>query len=220
MTGRLAPLGADDLEQLPERCATCCFWELGAARPDPRSDQGRDRACADQRKQKQAWVTARTLERGAPGRVVRVDGHVAGFASFDLATAYAPRGGSLPRPSSDALLLATLWVDPAYRSRGIGRRLVHAALREAATNSSAAVEAWGDRRHREWDCALPASWLLHEGFEVASEHPRYPLLRLDVRRTVWDSVEAAVEGLRGRLPQAHPAPEPSAPHVAERSSGH
>ena len=35
-----------------------------------------------------------------------------------------------------------------------------------------AVEAYGDRRAREWDCVLPATWLLHEGFEVAGEHPR------------------------------------------------
>jgi hypothetical protein len=55
------------------------------------------------------------------------------------------------------------------------------------------------------------TWLLHEGFEVHREHPRTPLLRLDVKRTVrWaESLEHALEEVLGALPRRlpHPVPE-------------
>ncbi len=87
---------------------------------------------------------------------------------------------------------------------------MRAAVREALRLELRAVEAHGDRRAREWDCVLPAAWLLHEGFEVAAEHPRYPLLRIDTGRVArWaESLEHAVEELLGR-PRARPVPQPT-----------
>ena len=124
------------------------------------------------------------------------------------------RGGTVPAPSGDALLLATVWVDPDARGAGHGRLLVQAALREALRLDLRAVEAYGDRRAREWDCVAPAGWLLHEGFEVTTEHPRYPLLRIDTSRLArWaESLEHAVDELLGRA-RARPSLQPT------RSSG-
>ncbi len=57
---------------------------------------------------------------------------------------------------------------------------------------------------------LPAAWLLHEGFEVTVEHPRYPLLRIDTKRVArWaESLEHAVDELLGRA-RPQPVPQPS-----------
>jgi GNAT superfamily N-acetyltransferase len=222
MGRRVEPLVAEALPGLPERCQRCLFWELGHPRPAadllgeraaevraadaPHGDH--DELAGDPCLQKQAWVTACTLEAGAPGRVVRVGDEVAGFAVFSPVSSFAPRRGTVPRPSDEALLLATLWVEPAHREHGIGRLLVHAALKEAIHRDLKAVEVYGDRRHREWDCVVPATWLLHEGFEVHREHPRYPLMRIATKRTVkWaESLEHALEGLRERVPHLAPAP--------------
>jgi hypothetical protein len=84
----------------------------------------------------------------------------------------------------------------------VGRHIVVAAVREALRLGLEAVEAYGDRRAREGDCLLPAAWLVHEGFEVAVEHPRYPLHRMEVHRAArWaESLEHAMDALLGRSP--------------------
>lgn len=208
---RTVPLVGDALDELPPRCRSCVFWELGAPRPAEDGADG-DRG-ADDRVRKQAWVTGQSLETGAPGVLLRQGGRTAGYALFAPSRAFPARAPDVPAFSEDALLLATAWVEPSARSAHLGRLLVQAAVREAVHLDLRAVEAYGDRRSREWDCVAPAAWYLHEGFEVRTEHPRYPLLRLDVRRVArWaDSLESAVEELLGRAraaPRLRPSPDP------------
>jgi GNAT superfamily N-acetyltransferase len=207
---KVVPLEAEALEQVPERCRVCLFWELGWVRPaaDLRSDD----LVGDPLVQKQAWCTAQVLDGVPPGRAVLVDGVMAGYALFGRPDVFAPRSGVVPAPSEDSLLLATAWVDPTYRDEGIGRLLVQAALKEAIRLDLRAVEAYGDRRHREADCVMPATWLLHEGFEIETEHPRYPLMRIDTRRTVrWaDAIEHAVEEVLDMIPKRVTVPVPDA----------
>lgn len=198
----------DVLDELPPRCRSCVFWELGAERP---AEDDEERAARD-RVRKQGWVTAQSLEGAPTGVVLREGGRRLGYALFSTTPSMPPRAGVVPQSSGDALVLATGWVEPDARGRGHGRLLVQAALREAIRLDLKAVEAWGDRRAREWDCVLPAAWLVHEGFEVAVEHPRYPLLRIDVGRVArWaESLEHAVDELLGRARQA-PVARPQVP---------
>lgn len=216
MSRKVRPLVGAAVEDLPDRCRTCLFWELGRPRPTvvaaargERHDTD-DELAGDPLVAKQAWATNQELAGRPPGRIVWVDGEVAGHALFGPSTEFASRKLPVPRASRDALLLATLWVDPAHREGGVGRLLVQAALKEALRLQLPAVEAYGDRRWRESDCVLPCTWLLHEGFEIAVEHPRYPLLRLETRRTVrWtDALEHAVEEVLDLLPRRSPAPAP------------
>lgn len=210
MSRKVVPLQAEALEQVPERCRVCLFWELGLARPA--ADFHSDDLAGDPLVQKQAWCTAQVLAGDPPGRAVYVDGEMAAYALFAPSDAFAPRSGAVPVPSEDALLLATMWVDPAHRDGGIGRLLVQAALKEAIRLDRRAVEAYGDRRYREADCVMPATWLLHEGFEIQAEHPRYPLLRIDTRRTLrWtDALEHAVEEVLDLIPKRVTVPVPDA----------
>lgn len=214
MARRVRGLTGEDVEDLPGACATCLFWELGAACPQPRTravPAGRplvDHHPSDPGLRKQAWVSARVQEGVVPGRIVTIDDHAVAYALFAPARTFAPRGRPVPPASDDTLLLATAWVLPVHRGAGLGRLLLQAAIREALRLEAPAVEVYGDRRFRERSCALPTAWLLHEGFTVHAEHPRTPLLRLDVRRTArWaGSLEHAWEEVLGRLP--HPAPTP------------
>ncbi len=209
--GRPAPLVSDVLDELPDRCRSCLFWELGHARPDPRAPERVDELAGDPRTSKHAWCGAVSLEEGAPGRVVRRDDKVVAYALWAGPGQFAPRRPPIPATSGDALVLATLWVDRPWREHGLARQLLQAAVKEAIGRGLEAVEAYGDRRHRESDCVLPAMFLLHEGFAVHREHPRHPLLRLDVKRTVrWTrDLEATLDGVLDRLPRRVGAPAPS-----------
>lgn len=169
----------------------------------------------DPLERKRDWVHGCVADGVLPGAIVEVPGQqrrgsaaLAGFALFAPSERYAPRTGAAPRTSRDALLLATMWVAEVHREVGIGRLLLHAALREAIRLDRPAVEAYGDRRFRERACLLPVTWLLHEGFSVHREHPRTPLLRLETRRTVrWaESLEHAWDEMLARLPVGAPAP--------------
>lgn len=209
VTRRAQPLVSDALEQLPERCRRCLFWELGTARP---AEAASPDQVHEQHVRKQAWVASRELEDGPPGTVLRQDGRVVGWALHAPARHFAPRGGLVPTADREALLLATAWLHPDVRAGGLGRTLLQAVLRDAVARDLPAVQAYGDRRAREWDCVLPATWLLHEGFEVVAEHPRYPLLRLETRRTVrWAaSLGHAAHELLGRV-TPRPVPESAGP---------
>lgn len=228
MSRRVEQLTGDTVEDLPTPCSSCLVWELGAACPSPltesaataagvgaRAGAGSERGGAttsappsEPQLRKQAWVSAQVQDGHPPGRIVRVDGEVAAYALFAPASVFAPRTPPVPWTDPDAVLLATLWVQPHFREHGLGRLLVQSAIKEAIRLHAPAVEAYGDRRWRERGCVLPAPWLLHEGFEVHREHPRFPLLRLDVRRTVrWaESLEHALEEVIGALPRRLPSP--------------
>ncbi len=225
---RVVEVTAGDLERIPGRCRRCLFWELGAPRPIDGEVGEPDEFAGDPTVQKPAWW--RAVELGdrpgggpgtVPGRAVMIGGETAGWCLAAPSGAFAPRRPPVPRPSDDALLLATLWVEPAFRGRGVGRRLVQAVAKEALRTGHRAVEAYGDRRHREGACVLPGTWLLHEGFEVRREHPRYPLLRLDVDSIArWvEPLEQAVERALGRLArQRRPDPAPERSPLSSRDA--
>jgi GNAT superfamily N-acetyltransferase len=221
VTRRVAPLAGADVDDLPDTCRGCLFWELGRPRPDPRQAHHVDELAGDPAMQKQAWWSWQVLEQQPPGRVVRVGDKLAAYVLFGVPGTFAPRKAPAPRSSDDALLLATIWVDPTQREGGIGRQLIQAAIKEALRLDLPAVEAYGDRRFREQDCVLPTMWLLHEGFEVHREHPRYPLLRLNTRRAarwtdtlehaledIWDLVPKRVPGVSTPTPARDGAPAP------------
>ena len=227
MSRKVRPLDGEAVEVLPDRCRTCLFWELGRPRPHPRGGPGGsvsdadDELAGDPLVAKQAWATNQQLAGRPPGRIVWIHDEMAGYALFGPSGEFASRKLPVPPASRDALLLATLWVDPAHREHGAGRLLVQAALKEALRLQLPAVEAYGDRRWRESDCVLPCTWLLHEGFEIAVEHPRYPLLRIETRRTArWaDALEHAVEEVLELLPRRSPAPAPDGAIGARSATG-
>lgn len=204
MARQVVPLTGDVWDAIEAPCRTCLFWEVGE-RPGRDVDVDRDLI------RKQAWTTARLRDGLPPGRAVLVDDEVAGIALFAPLRDFENNPAGMPTPSEDALVLATMWLDPGHRNRGLGRLLLQEAIKQAIHQHLAAVEVRADRRWRPDNCVLPITWLLHEGFEVAVEHPRWPLLRLEVSRTVrWsETVEQAVNEMLGRLPRRTSAPRPA-----------
>jgi len=231
MSRRLVSLTLDTLEDLPNPCRECVFWEL-----DPVTAQ---RACeaGDPGLEKEAWVSQTLLEWGSCGKLVYVDGAPAGFVMYAPA-AYLPRGGAFPTSpvSPDAALLTTAHVVAPYAGGGLGRMLVQGAARDLTKRGIKAIEAFGDAKFGEPDpsrviggptsgrrgmdsrCLAPADYYLAVGFKTVRPHPRYPRLRLELRTALsWKSdVEYALEKLLGTMgPEAllNPA-QPAAPAPA------
>jgi GNAT superfamily N-acetyltransferase len=206
MGRKVVPLTAETLGLLPEPCRHCAFWELGArARPRGSEDAGL---------QKEAWLSSIVLEWGPAGHVISVDGDVAGYSLYAPTQYLEQVGSQAARPvSRDAVLLATLAVVPAFEGQGIGRVLLQTMARDLTKRKVRAVEAFADRVPSGRDCRVPAGLLEACGFQVVRDHPRYPLMRMDLRTALtWkDAREAALEALRVPAP-AQPAlrPVPSA----------
>jgi GNAT superfamily N-acetyltransferase len=206
---KLVPLGPEALDLLPEPCRRCVFWELGAG-ARPRGSEGAGL-------QKEAWLSSIVLEWGPAGHVLSVDGEVAGYSLYAPTRYLEQVGSQAARPvSRDAVLLATLAVLPGFEGQGIGRVLLQTMARDLTKRKVRAVEAFADRVPTGRECRVPAGFLEASGFQVVRDHPRYPLLRMDLRTALtWkDAREAALEALRVPAP-AQPALRPvpsSRPH--------
>jgi GNAT superfamily N-acetyltransferase len=203
---QIVPLDNRTLDRLPAPCRGCAFWELGARAPA----RGSGAAC----QQKAAWATAVASEWGPVGHTVAVDGTFAGYSLFAPARYLSQVGEQAARPvSRDAVLLATIAIEPAFTGQGLGRVLLQTMARDLTRRRVRAAEAFADRAWSGRSCYLPAGFLEASGFQVVREHPRFPLMRMDLRTALsWkdvadQSVQAALARLRARVP-SRPALRP------------
>lgn len=203
MSPRLVSLTLDTLEDLPDPCRECVFWEL-----EPR--EAADPCAADPALEKEAWVSQTLLEWGGCGKLVYVDEVPAGYVIY-APPGSLPRAGSFPTApaSPDAALLANAHVVPGYAGRGLGRMLVQAAAHDLARRGVRALEAFGYTRRSApvgpvGQCVAPADLFLAVGFKTVRPHPRYPRLRLELRAAqAWRAeVEHALERLLDAVPVA------------------
>jgi GNAT superfamily N-acetyltransferase len=207
---KVVALNLDTLDQLPVPCRRCVFWELGGkARPIGSEEAGF---------QKEAWLSSIVLEWGPAGQVLLVGGEPAAYSLYAPARFLEQASSQAARPvSRDAVLLATLAVAPNFEGQGIGRVLLQSMARDLVKRKVRAIEAFGDRVWTGRKCHIPMDFLESCGFQVVREHPRYPLLRMDLRTALrWkDAREAALEALR--VP-AKPVlrPVPSSPPPGKR----
>lgn len=206
MSRKIVRLTLDHLDALPEPCRSCLFWEL---------DPVRRSRVEDRRSEKDAWVSEVLREWGSCGRVALVDDEPVGYLLY-APEAFVPGAASFPTApvSPDAVLLTTVYVDPAHRG-GLGRMLVQGMARDLIERGGIrAVEAFGDTRGGG-RCVVPAEFLGSVGFKTQRAHPVNPRMRMELRSTLtWkDELEAALERLLGAVRPAKtkaPAPTPKA----------
>lgn len=193
-----------NLEDVPQPCRACLFWELSPG------DRAGYETREDAEFEKEAWCSEVSLVAGSCGKVAYLDGRAVGYALFGTPELFAGSCVFPARVSKDALLLAVAFVLPEAGGWGVGRALIQAVLKEAKERGKRAVEAFGDRDWQHPACLLPASFLEVIGFRVKRDHPRFPLMRIDVRSLakLTESVTAAVEELLDSLKIAEPATRP------------
>lgn len=191
MSRRTTPLRVDDLARLPPSERACLFWQLGAV--------DRDRLDLHERAgEKRTWTSTVLREWGECGRVAVLGDELVGYALYAPA-AWLPGAQALPSspPSPDAVVLATVWVEPGCRRGGIGRLLVQGVARDLVERGHGALEAYGDTRGQTAGCVLPAEFLGAVGFGTQRPHPITPRLRMELRSALsWkDEVEQALDRL-------------------------
>lgn len=188
-------LTLDRLQDLPEPCVSCIFWEIDpalAAESIAGGDPGLD---------KESWLSSVLLQWGSVGQIGYVDGVPAGYITY--APPYAvPRAVAFPTApvSADAVLLMTARVIPEFAGQGLGRVLIQVAAKDVMRRGVRAVEAFGYQGNPDSPkaaCVIPAKFLTAVGFKTVREHHTYPRLRLDLRTALtWrEDMEAAVERL-------------------------
>ncbi|MGV9392901.1 GNAT family N-acetyltransferase [Streptomyces olivaceus] len=196
MGRRLVPLTLDNLQDLPQRCRSCVFWELDPVSGETAVEAGTSAL------EKESWISAVLLDWGSCGRVAYVDDVPVGFVLY-APPAYVPRSTAFPTSpvSSDAVQLMTAFVMPGYQGQGLGRVMVQTVAKDLLRRGFKAIEAFGDARWEEPACLLPADHLLAVGFKTVRPHPRHPRLRLDLRSTLsWkEDVEMALDRLLGAV---------------------
>lgn len=193
---RLANITLDNLDDLPQRCRGCVFWEL-----DPLSRQ-RTGDGGDPAAEKESWVSATLLDWGSCGKILYVDDVPSGYALY-APPMYVPRSVAFPTSpvSADAVLLMSAYVTPGYDGGGFGRMLIQGMAKDLTRRGVKAIEAFGDLDWTEPSCMLPAGYLLAVGFKTIRQHSRFPRLRLELKTAVsWrEDVEVALERLLGGM---------------------
>ena len=188
-------LTLDRLQDLPDPCVSCIFWELDpalVAESIAGGEPGLD---------KESWLSSALLEWGSVGQIVYVDGVPAGYITY--APPYlVPRAAAFPTApvAADAVMLMATRVVPAFAGQGLGRVLIQAAAKDVMRRGIRAVEAFGylgEPDSPKAACVIPAKFLMAVGFKTVREHRTYPRLRLDLRTALtWrEDMEAAVERL-------------------------
>lgn len=196
MSRRAVNITLDNLDDLPNRCRKCVFWQL-----DP---VGYDRAveAGDTAFEKESWVSSTLLEWGSCGKIAYVDSMPAGYVMYSP-PAYVPRSMAFPTSpvSADAVLLMTGQVLPEFEGGGIGRTMLQSLAKDLLRRNVRAIEAFGDETGEAGKCMLPAGHLRAVGFKTVRPHHRYPRLRLELKSAVsWrEDVEVALERLLGSI---------------------
>lgn len=180
LSPRVRELALEDLDALPDPCRGCMFWQTTNARKGylERDPQAQD-----------AWWQAVQLDWGAPGKAIWHGENLVAFALY-APPLHVQRVRSLTIPASDdSLVLATMWTALEERGAGHARHLLQVVARDAVSRGLQALEAYGAPQPTEGRCVLPGSVLEALGFTRHRPHPRVPLYRLELDRTVsWPSV--------------------------------
>lgn len=208
MARRFRSLTPERVDDLPDACACCSWWESGAG-GDPTCGETCDRELLI------AWIDAVRSEWGDCGRIAYEGGVVLGFVKYAPGR-FFPGVVSMPSgvPSDDAVLLACLHVSNKARHAGLGKVLLQATLRDLTSRGEKVVEAYAAAGpvDRERTSLMSVEFLLRQGFRVARPHPRYPLMRLELKQlAAWtDNLEAVLEALQIPLRVGERVPAPLA----------
>jgi GNAT superfamily N-acetyltransferase len=207
MARRFRPLASERVPDLTSPCHACVFWESKEKLPKQCSVACDAETLA-------GWIDYVRAQWGDCGRIAYEDGKVLGFVKYAPA-AYFPQSAFFPSgpPSDNAVLLACLHVDPDTRHLGLGKVLLHAALRDLATRGERIVEAYAahDPGNGKELPVVSVDFLLKQGFNVVRPHPEYPLMRLELKSlAAWtENLEAVLESLHLPIPARRGVPAPT-----------
>lgn len=223
MARQVIALDASDLRAFADVVEPCLRWKYDPVTAARLPDAERLDALEE-------WVARVQEEWGPCGRIVLVDDVALGYVLY-APPAHLPGLGDVATgpPSGDAVVLAELYVLPEARRAGVGKLLVHAAVKDLVLREVSALETFGTYADQgdpkidgkepttrsRTDELLPVGFLESVGFATHRTHSTTPRMRMDLRaaRTWMDEVELALERLVGAVrpvirPRFKPVPKP------------
>jgi len=201
---KIAALSPANIDDLPPRCRSCSYW-LTSEKLPARCGVAQDAET------KREWVEGTSETWGECGTLLYIDSEVVGHGLYGPATAFpqAVHFGCGPI-SADAVFLSCLLVREDARHHGVAKTVLQAIEKSLYTRRAKAIEAIARASDLEELTALgPVDFYLKNGFYIKSDHPRYPLVRLDLKTALpWQfDLEAMLQSLSVQLrPMRAPAP--------------
>ncbi len=200
---RIEPVSLANLDDLPDKCRACTYWE--SPRPLPPRCGG-----FSDRKAKEEWISATIQDWGDCGHLFYLGTEVVGHAFFAPASAFPQSAHFLSGPiSHDAVFLSCLLVREDARRHGVAKTLLQSIEKALYVRNVKAIEAFARHGGDDETSALgPLDFYLSNGFYVKRQHPTYPLVRLDLKTAVpWQlNLEAILESLVIPLRRRSPVP--------------
>lgn len=210
MRRKIVPLTTKSLTRSGLPCSLCTRWEGRPEEADPEK----------QRRAKEESMRGIIRVWGECGKIVYVEGEPMGFAQYGPAKFFPLAQNFAAGPvSDDAVFLSCLYVVPFARGKGLGRVLLQAIEAGLVKRKVRAIETFAARNCSEdaarEGCELeaqgmpgPLEFYLQNGFYIARDNPRYPLLRLELKALVgWQiNIQFALDAVKipsGVRPRVH-----------------
>ena len=169
----------ENLDDLPEPCRSCLYWEF------PEDSEKAKLLKSELTRKKKAWFLQTLREFGNCGKFVYYDNSVVGYAQY-APIAYLPNIGSyesklVGRLEDGIVFLSCLYItEKALRGRGMGIKLLEGIVLDLKKRGFKAVETFA-RRGSSNNPSGPIELYLKKGFQIKDEtNPEFPLVRLEL----------------------------------------
>lgn len=171
---QIVPIAENNLDDIPLSCRACLYWEWPA-----NFAAGLAPEVALQRKRE--WFARARQVFGVSGLLAYLDGVPVAYAQYAPPTLLPNVAEYTAGPvDNDAIFISCLYVAAeSARSQGIGRALLQRIIADVRGRGYAGLETFG-RIGSANNCSGPVELYLKNGFQVVSQDPEFPLLRLDL----------------------------------------
>jgi GNAT superfamily N-acetyltransferase len=137
-------IDGETVKQLFPSCNSCLYWE--APEKFGKDEKGELKVSEDEAIEiKQGWFKRTDSTFGSGGKILYVDGKVVGYVQYapsHLFEKVAEFSRELFPPSPDGILLSCLHIQAEYREKGLGTRLLQAALEDLRGRGCQALETY------------------------------------------------------------------------------
>jgi GNAT superfamily N-acetyltransferase len=171
---QIVPIAENNLNDIPLPCRACLYWEWPTD-----FEAGLEPAVAAHRKRE--WFARARHSFGVSGLLAYRDGVPVAYAQYSPPTLLPNIAEYAAGPvDNDAIFISCLYVAAeGARGRGIGTTLLQCLIADVRGRGYAGLETFG-RIGSANNCSGPVELYLKNGFQVISEDPEFPLLRLDL----------------------------------------
>jgi len=170
-------INKSNLEDIPEPCGGCVYWESPAEFDQKKLDRRQFQA------RKREWFEKTTREFGTCGKIVYHDGKPIAYAQYaprnQLAGAGRHESKQVGKIEEGVIFLSCLYVmNKRYREKGIGEKLLQTIIEDLRRRGYRAIETVA-RRSEAYNPSGPVLFYVRNGFHVKNNtDPEYPLMRL------------------------------------------